>query len=251
VQHDAYLNDFATRSFRDTADQDYVVARSAYRAELDAQFLWSGLQAIEKYIKAILLYNRIPQPQKQGAILGHHLDRGLKSLEELPFTIHLSETSHQIIEHLDTYGRFRYLDTPYHVSGNDLPKLDRAVWEIRLYCRVLNHQEKVGGKIFDMLPSNLAAIERLIKAPRPAMEAENGLLGTILSKRDHPARSMLIWKNLFFNRHNRNTIKWRSRTHSVNSPLSLHPELLNEVRKYVWLPKEVTKAYEAELKRRR
>jgi hypothetical protein len=42
------LNDFATRSFRDTGDYDYVAARMAYRAKLVPQFLWSGLQAIEK-----------------------------------------------------------------------------------------------------------------------------------------------------------------------------------------------------------
>ena len=46
---DAYLNDFATRSFRDMADMDYIAARSAYRLELYPQFMWSGLQAIEKY----------------------------------------------------------------------------------------------------------------------------------------------------------------------------------------------------------
>jgi hypothetical protein len=109
---DAYLNDFATRSFRDTADEDYIMARSAYRAELDTQFLWSDLQAIEKYIKAILLYNRIAQPQKHGTRLGHALDRGLKELKKLPFAVKLSKTSHDIIKHLDTYGRFRYLDNP-------------------------------------------------------------------------------------------------------------------------------------------
>lgn len=67
---EADLNNFATRSFRDVADQDYVLARIAYRSELYAQFLWSGLQAIEKYLKAILLYNRIQQPQKLRATIG-------------------------------------------------------------------------------------------------------------------------------------------------------------------------------------
>jgi hypothetical protein len=250
MHHDAYLNDFATRCFRDTADQDYIMARSAYRAELDAQFLWSGLQAIEKYIKAILLYNRIPQPQKQRK-LGHDLERGLKELEKLPFKMNVSEPTHEIIDHLDTYGRFRYLDTPFHVQGSDLLKLDQAVWEIRLYCRVLDHQLKGGGETIEMLPHNLAAIERVMKARGPTREAESGLMGEILSKKDHPARLMLVWKNLFFNRHNRRTIQWRTRMRSVNSPLSLRPELLHEVRKYVWLPGEVVRAYEADIEERR
>ncbi|MBU0482592.1 MAG: hypothetical protein KKG47_15985 [Proteobacteria bacterium] len=55
----ALLNDFAIRSFRDVADSDYIAARMAYRAQLVQQFLWSGLQAMEKYLKCILLLNRI------------------------------------------------------------------------------------------------------------------------------------------------------------------------------------------------
>lgn len=56
----ALINDFAVRSFRDTADGDYIVARMAHRAGLVPQFLWSSLQAIEKYLKGILLLNRVP-----------------------------------------------------------------------------------------------------------------------------------------------------------------------------------------------
>src|SRR6185437_346475 len=242
-KYDPYLNDFATRSFRDTADQDYIMARSAYRFELDAQFLWCGLQAIEKYIKAILLYNRIPQPMKPEEPLRHNLSRGLKLFEQLPFCIRLSDTSYEIIQHLDTYGRFRYLDTPYFIRGDDLIKLDKAVWEIRLYCRVINHQMKAGGEVVDMLPHHLADIEHSLKDPKPALDT-GGEIEKILSNKKHPARPALVWKNLFFNRHHRKTIKWRSRVHSVNSPLSLHPEILEEVLKYVWLPGEVRRAYE-------
>ncbi|UGB44644.1 hypothetical protein LQ772_11660 [Frateuria edaphi] len=248
-KYDPYLNDFATRSFRDTADQDYIMARAAYRSELNAQFLWSGLQAIEKYIKAILLYNRIPQPMKRDELLGHHLDRGVKALEALPFRMKLSNTSHEIIEHLDTYGRFRYLDTSYFVRDNELLKLDKAVWEIRLYCRVINHKLKVDGKNVDMLPYHLADIERELKDPRPVV-GTGGVIETVLSNKKHAARTALVWKNLFFNCHNRKTIKWRSRTHSVNSPLSLHPEILEEVLKFVWLPGEVKRAYERKLSER-
>lgn len=37
------LNDFAIRSFRDTADLDYIAARMAYQAHLTPQSLWSAL----------------------------------------------------------------------------------------------------------------------------------------------------------------------------------------------------------------
>lgn len=82
--NDAYLNDFATRSFRDIADQDYIMARAAYRATLYPQFLWSGLQAIEKYLKAILLYNRIPQPKGKD-LLRHDLARALELTKQARF----------------------------------------------------------------------------------------------------------------------------------------------------------------------
>lgn len=48
---DALLNDFAIRSFRDTADRDYIHARLAYRAQLVPQFQWSALHCLEKYAK--------------------------------------------------------------------------------------------------------------------------------------------------------------------------------------------------------
>ena len=68
------INDFATRSFRDTADGDYIAARLAYRARLSQNFLWSSLHAIEKYLKCILILNRIKAPQ------GHDLEKILQVL---------------------------------------------------------------------------------------------------------------------------------------------------------------------------
>jgi hypothetical protein len=37
--------------FRDTADQDYIMARVAYRSRMYPQFHRAGLQAIEKYLR--------------------------------------------------------------------------------------------------------------------------------------------------------------------------------------------------------
>lgn len=43
--------------FIDMADQDYLAARLAYKAEMFNLFFWSAGQAIEKYLKASLLLN--------------------------------------------------------------------------------------------------------------------------------------------------------------------------------------------------
>lgn len=73
-----YINDFANRSFRDVADQDYIAARMSYRAELREPFLWSSLQCLEKYFKAILLYNR-----KSTKGINHNLKEALIGVEAI------------------------------------------------------------------------------------------------------------------------------------------------------------------------
>jgi hypothetical protein len=150
------LNNFATRSFRDVADYDYIAARMAYRAKLIPQFLWSGLQAIEKYLKCILLLNRIP-----AKTLRHDLGRALELVETgAPFKLRLREPGRELIRHLDTYGRFRYLETPFHVMDLEIVQLDMAVWDIRRYCRVLDYEIKLpNGRTQHMLDVEIRTIE--------------------------------------------------------------------------------------------
>ena len=59
----------------------------------------------------------------------------------------------------------------------------------------------------------------------------------------HPARTNLIWQNAYFGRRGRQSVKipfWRS---GNNSPLYLNPAMLDEVLKYVFLPKDIIAAY--------
>jgi HEPN domain-containing protein len=132
---DILLNDFAIRSFRDMTDGDYVVARMAYRARFPPQFMWSALQAVEKYLKCMLVLNRV-----KATGLGHDLHKALSRVEaRLPFKIKLSDKSRDLIRHLDRYGRFRYFESSYHVRDLEMTKLDLAVWELRRYCTILNY----------------------------------------------------------------------------------------------------------------
>ena len=130
---DRRINDFAIRAFRDMADRDYLTARLACRSDLIPQFLWSSHQAIEKYLKCILLLNRI-----RGKTVGHDLTKALKLTERLPFKVDLSTRSQKFIDHVATYGEFRYLDVSTFAEGHALVNLDFAVWELRRYCQVLN-----------------------------------------------------------------------------------------------------------------
>ena len=74
----ALVIDFIDRSFRDVADTDYVCARVCHRLDLKQQFLWASLQAIEKYLKAILLYNH-----RSAKRLGHDIEQAYERLQEI------------------------------------------------------------------------------------------------------------------------------------------------------------------------
>ena len=107
VDTEILLIDFAIRSFRDVADHDYISARMSFRAGLFTQFLWSSLQAIEKYLKGIMLLNRIPAKN-----VGHDLGNAMDLINQhAPFELSLKAVHRDFIDHLDKYGRFRYLDT--------------------------------------------------------------------------------------------------------------------------------------------
>jgi hypothetical protein len=103
------INDFAIRSFRTTADRDYIHARLAYRAELLPQFLWSSLHALEKYPKCILLLNRI-----DGRGIKHEITPALKRIaEQGKFKVKLSNQSESFIKDLESGARFRYCEVSW------------------------------------------------------------------------------------------------------------------------------------------
>ncbi len=127
---DQLLNDFAIRSFRDIADSDYIAARLACRSQLVVQYLWASQQAIEKYLKCILLLHRIPAKKMR-----HNLNAGLSAIASsgrLTFGLH--KPTEEFISYLDQFGQFRYLEISNVAFGRDIVRLDRAVWELRRFC---------------------------------------------------------------------------------------------------------------------
>jgi hypothetical protein len=236
---DTLLNDFAIPCFRESADQDYIAARMSYRAGLIPQFHWSGLQAVEKYLKAILLLNRI-----DARSVKHDLNRALEHARKLPFDIKLSRLAMGFIGHLDRFGRYRYLETSFFVYGPKLAELDRTIWEIRRYCKVVDYVLEVeGGREKNMLQSELGRIACSESKPPHKFQLPNGLLERILDMKDHPARNALIWQNAFFGSYSRKKVKVPTHFQATNAPLALHPQILDEVIKYVHVPWKVVAAY--------
>lgn len=240
---DRYVNSFGMQSFRDQADRDYVSARLACRHELFPQFLWASHQAIEKYLKAILLFNRV-----RATKVGHDLARALSLAEGLSFKIELSSRSRKFIAHLSQVGEFRYIDIPFHVDGHILIDLDLAVWEIRRYCQVLD----VFGKVLplreqSLLDAALSGLARSQGEPRHKFRLHSGLLEKFISDRRHPSRSALLWHNPCFASRKRASVKSKNHMNAQNPHLYLYPEMLDELLKYVFIPPKLVTGYREHL----
>jgi HEPN domain-containing protein len=190
---DPLINDFATRSFRDIGDGDYIAARLAYRAQLIPQFLWSSLQAIEKYLKCVLVLNRVRAPK------GHDLAEILEVFEKnKKFEMRLTGSTRKFLLYLDTFGRHRYYETPYYAEGYELISLDRAVWEVRRYARAMDYTIKtLDGHVVNLLHHEIAANESAEKHSPHRFTIIGGRLESIIARREHPSREPLLWQNAF------------------------------------------------------
>jgi hypothetical protein len=142
-------NSLVERMFIATADQDYILARWAAINGCDINFLWLGLQAVEKYLKAILLFNG-----QRAKGYGHNVQRLhddvliLNSsltfepltkptalfLDDIPWS---DESVCHFLERLNRIGdpNNRYMLYGFAVQTDDLFKLDQLIWAIRRHCR--------------------------------------------------------------------------------------------------------------------
>jgi HEPN domain-containing protein len=226
INTESLINDFAIRCFRDEGDEVYIAARMAFRAGLAANSLWGSQQAIEKYLKCILLLNRIP-----GKKVLHDLREALNLIEASDnIFLDLSPRTMDFVERVDGIGRFRYLEVSRVACSRDMVNLDRAVWELRRYC-------------------TLSGAQRLIKLRQgvipPKYRLDGGYLENVMDNMRDPAREPLLWNNAFFGRRHRRKIGMKPWLKCVNAPLYLNPQILGEILKYVHLPKDVIGAYRA------
>jgi len=221
---DLLLNDFAIRSFRDEGDADYISARMAFRAAINTS-LWASQQMVEKYLKCILLLNRIP-----GKNISHDLRKGLDTINDSGrVPLDLSSKTRKFIDYIDSSGQYRYLEVSRFLNTRDIVNLDRTAWELRRYCTL------------DPGPRQLKLIEGV---PAPKIELPGGYLESIINESMDPAREPLIWQNAFFGKRQRRFLRnMKVRIRATNAPLHLNPQILDDVLKYVYLPKHLIAAY--------
>jgi hypothetical protein len=218
------LNDLAIRSFRDIADQDYIAARLAYHHRLPEPSLWQSQQALEKYLKCILLLQRIP-----AADIGHNLSKAVERLEESQSVlIHLTPATKSFVGHLQMYGAERYLTTSSVAYGRHVVSLDRAVWELRRFCTL------------DPGPHKLE-LQQGRRAPRYSL---GGRLEEILAG-DSETRRALLRENAFWGPSKRTCVNVPGWIACSNAPLHMHPEILTLATRYIQIPKQLVEAFKA------
>jgi HEPN domain-containing protein len=218
------LNTFATDVFRRQADYDYISARMNYRMQLRQQFLWSAQQALEKYLKAILLYNgksaRYYLPKKE---FGHNLvllNQEVRKLTYLKYE--LPAWTESYLEYLTELGGFnRYLSKASYNTADAMHKLDEAVWNIRRYCQYIPDR---GIGFNNEVPEMKDAVIKNINNPdykdKPTtFRLFNGDLEKILDRpHKDPARKALVWANLFYGKKHRNQVLFRPMSSSEIPP---------------------------------
>jgi hypothetical protein len=141
-------------------------------------------------------------------------------------------------------GATRYFESSWAIKGDELFLLDWAVWEIRRYAKILvphavtdptDREARMREEVIAIRESNLQHPHRYALL--------NGLLEQILANPKHAARTALVWQNPCYGKSFRKKVKYWPTLRAANSPLSLNPHILDEILKYVWLPKDVKESY--------
>jgi HEPN domain-containing protein len=231
------LNAFASL-FRDIADEDYVSARSNYQLRLREQFFWAGLQALEKYLKVILLHNEKPTLR-----YGHDLPKlyqAVRQINWLKFDVPLKVE--RFLDRLKNLGDNRYLSTDTYIRPENLSELDEAVWNIRAYClyvRVTLQNGTVDLTRHYVAHINSRTIHRNPREFKPF--SSSGFLESVLNRptRDR-ARRALVWHNRFFGSPKSNVTRlpyWSSARIPPNRSDWFTPDLKKQVEKFIQFPK--------------
>jgi HEPN domain-containing protein len=232
------INDFAIQCFRDTGDADYIAARLAMRSRLAGPFLWSAEQAIEKYLKCILMLNR-----QQTGDLRHDIRAALKRINDsLTFDIQLSKGEQAIFDHIADWNGDRYLIMSFHLWDREVLQLDKLVWKLRQYCTPLDVSHYADQPSEQVLNENLASLEYRLDAAPKAGHVAGGKLEEIVADKAHPAHRALVWKNLYYSLITRRKVRFSSGLQGVNAPLWLNPELATEAAKWMQIPKATLQA---------
>lgn len=226
-------NSFAHESFLNVADEDYIAARCAYRLGLMNHFLWSSLQAVEKYLKAFLLIN-----ERKTGDLNHNIEKAYQravSIHQIGLVLPAPELA--LLGHINRCGENRYREISTYTKGDELQIFDSLVWHLRRFCQPLKTTLRLrDGSLKDMFELNLNRVKHPEYSAHPyRFRLTGGYLEKVLagSRRD-PRRVNLIWGNAYFGPGRQQRLR---RSHSINPFLNRYPEEIDCLRHLVFFPK--------------
>lgn len=224
------LNTFA-ETLRTQADSDYIASRAAWRMQLREQFLWSALQAIEKYLKAILLYNgrstrweNLPPPtnRNKGSEYGHNLTRLLAAVRGTDrLILELPNWIDDFVSAIDNFGQNRYLTKSTYSLPEWLFCLDETIWSIRRYAQTFNfHVPTTVNNSKNLFPMLLEAVNNPLHRESPSQyKPFNGFLEAVLNRsHQDQARKALVWNNQFYGSRIRRKLSYQAWTSSTTPP---------------------------------
>jgi HEPN domain-containing protein len=223
------------RSFRDVADRDYLSARLLYKHKLFQASVWYSLQAVEKYLKSILLFS-----YKSTKKYKHKLPDLWQAIEKLPrLKAEIPSDCIEFLEYLTTQGANRYLDYPLFFQGYELFKLDRCIWHVRRYCQDFCLLPGVDDLHPGEFENMLAAIPREATAQAvKTFRIPYGYLESLLADMGNPLRAALVWKNAYYGKYKKHNIRFAP-TASLERPVYMtRPELLSYVEEVADIPQE-------------
>lgn len=231
---DAFIDIAAYQYFRHIADGDYIMARSAFFMRLAPQFIASAQQALEKYMKCILMLHRIDTKP-----FSHNIEKLCEKVKNID-NVMICDVTQGFIREICKV-KVKYLETSYFLFGHECVLLDRAVWELRRYC-IASYAVLSEDQVFltlDLNDSNV--VERLVTRtfPEQNLQLAGGKLEKILNDSDHPARANLVQENAFWGDVRSMTVKGIPWT-GENTMLHVVKDksLYDELCKYVKMPKE-------------
>ena len=190
-----------------TADDNYVVARWCYLEGMNVDFLWLAVHCLEKYLKAVLLFNGHSAKSYGHDIVELYaavyplapelLPNDLTKPQGLDFPYWHAETVGPFLERLYRDGQAdnRYQLFGYVRHAEDLFKLDEMVFRIRRMCQPL--EAHFLSKKRDNVP-DLSNRDCLRERPRCAHRLYSKLEDTFDGKRGEALQHAAISNNFSF-----------------------------------------------------
>lgn len=196
----------ATECFRNVADREYISSRMSFRIGLVEPHLWSAIKALEKYLRAILIYNG-----RHKRTLSHNLLHILREVEGIKaIQFRAGDREREFMARLSSFCDGRGVTRKdYKLPATPL-ELDHTVWSVRRYCMYLRGFKMTReGEHIDLLDVNLKNIRSEYYLEHPfEFKINGGFLEQVLEKDpSDQLRKSLVWKNQHYGHHEEQGLK--------------------------------------------